>query len=247
MSRPLVAVTASTRLTDGLERVRLNVAYLSALESAGLAPLVLAPTTDVQVAERLLDVADGLVLTGGEDMDPAHYGVPRDPLTHTPHAQRDATELAVFRRARELGLPTLAICRGLQVVNVALGGTLVQDVPTQWRGAGVHEDEQPRDTRLHGVRIEANSHLAAAIGATAIDVNSSHHQAVDRVASGLRVTAIAPDGVIEGAEWSGDDWWMVGVQWHPEELVKTPEPWDRRLFAAFAEQCAKNKREASVP
>jgi putative glutamine amidotransferase len=214
--------------------VRLNVAYLGALETAGLAPVVLPPSDDVTTAERLLDVVDGLVLSGGEDVDPVHYGAAPDARTHPAHRRRDACELALLRRARDLALPTLAICRGLQVANVALGGTLVQDVASQVAGARPHDESHRRDSRLHEVRIDPDTRLAAALGATTIDVNSSHHQAVDRIAPGLRVTAVSPDGVIEGAEWSSNDWWMVGVQWHPEELIDTPEPWDRRLFAAFA-------------
>jgi putative glutamine amidotransferase len=103
-----------------------------------------------------------------------------------------------------------------------------------WKGAGPHEESQRRAVRLHEVRIEPDTRLASALGTTILDVNSSHHQALDRIAPGLVVSAVAPDGVIEGAEWSDREWWMVGVQWHPEELVSTPEPWDRRLFHAFA-------------
>jgi len=130
-------------------------------------------------------------------------------------------------------MPTLAICRGLQVANVALGGTLLQDIDPL-RGKVQHDRSDERTSRVHEVAIAPNSRTAAVLGDASISVNSSHHQAVDRVADGLRVTARAPDGVVEGAEWVGDDWWMLGVQWHPEELVQDERPWDRRLFSAFA-------------
>jgi putative glutamine amidotransferase len=123
-------------------------------------------------------------------------------------------------------------------VNVAFGGTLVQDIPIELPHALAHETDAPRDARVHDVAITPGSRLAAAAGTTLVRVNSSHHQALARIGDGLRVTAAAPDGIIEGVEWGDGDWWMVGVQWHPEELVDTPERWDRRLFDAFAAECA---------
>ena len=113
--------------------------------------------------------------------------------------------------------------------------TLVQDLPTEWPNVLAHESGRGRSDRTHVVQLDAGSRLAAACGTAGITVNSMHHQAVARVASGLAATAHAPDGVIEGVEWSGDDWWMLGAQWHPEELVGTAEPWDRALFTAFAD------------
>jgi putative glutamine amidotransferase len=140
------------------------------------------------------------------------------------------------RLARDRNIPTLAICRGIQVVNVALGGTLVQDIPTELPSKINHDQAENgrRAMRVHDVFIEPGSKLAGAVGATKVEVNSSHHQALSRVAEGLRVTGTASDGVIEGAEWQGDYWWMLGVQWHPEELIKDAADWDRGLFRAFA-------------
>ena len=237
-THPIVAVTATTRETDGYQRVRLNESYVSALERAGVIPLVLPPLDDATAVAPVLDAVHGLVLTGGEDLDPSYYAAARHPNTHASHARRDRYELALCIGARQRALPTLAICRGIQAVNVALGGTLVQDLPAEWPNAGIHDDTQPRHARIHDVRVEPHTRLAAALCDSAIRVNSSHHQAVARLGAGLRVNALAPDGVIEGVEWTGDDWWMVGVQWHPEELVRTNDPWDRRLFEAFARECA---------
>src|SRR5688572_13235248 len=141
---PLVAVTATVRKTDGVERVRLNAAYVRALESVGLVPVVVPPLTDTSVAVRILDAVAGLLLSGGEDVDPSLYG-------DAPHSQlgpvncaRDETELALLAAARERALPTLAICRGIQVVNVGLGGTLVQDLPSQREGVGTHDLDDER-------------------------------------------------------------------------------------------------------
>jgi putative glutamine amidotransferase len=238
MPAPLVALTATTKLMDGLMRVRLNEAYVDAARAAGLAPLVLPPLQPDELAP-VLDVVSGVILTGGEDVDPAEYAAPSGTSTHDTHRPRDRCELALTKLARARGLPTLAICRGIQVVNVALGGTLVQDIPQSIRSAIDHDRSEGRRQRLHEIQIEPDSKLARALGATTISVNSSHHQALDRVAPGLRVTARSSDGVIEGAEWAGDDWWMLGVQWHPEELTLDAEAWDRELFSAFAAQAAR--------
>jgi putative glutamine amidotransferase len=233
MTQPLVALTATTKSIDGIMRVRLNEDYVDAVRDAGLIPLIMPPRSANEL-DALLDVVQGVVLTGGEDVDPAEYGARTSPQTETPHRDRDKFELALVERAHQRGLPTLAICRGIQLVNVALGGTLVQDIHAECPSNIEHERSKDREMRVHDVAIDRDSKLAAALGATKITVNSAHHQALARVADGLRVTARAPDGIIEGAEWEGDDWWMLGVQWHPEELVRDGKPWDRGLFQAFA-------------
>jgi putative glutamine amidotransferase len=216
-------------------RVRLNEAYVEAVQRAGLTPLILPPL-DPKELDAVASAVSGLVFTGGEDVDPAEYGAAPAASTTSIHRQRDRCELALAGIARERKIPTLAICRGIQLMNVALGGTLVQDIPTERPSSIEHDKSDERTMRVHDVAIEPRTKLAAAIGDTRITVNSSHHQAVDRVADGLRVTARSPDGIIEGAEWVKDDWWMVAVQWHPEELVATPERWDRGLFQAFADE-----------
>jgi putative glutamine amidotransferase len=236
MRQPLVAITASTRLQDGAERVRLNLAYIRAAEAAGMVPVVLPPLEDAGAAGAALAPMAGLLLSGGEDVNPLRYGVEPHPRTYTPHDVRDAWEIALLHEARERRLPTLAICRGIQVANVALGGTLVQDLASEWDGPLAH-DGAVRDRRTHDVQVVPTSRLASLLGTTTLCTNSLHHQALARVAPGLRVTARASDGVIEGVEWDGDDWWMVGVQWHPEELTRTSDGWDRALFAAFADAC----------
>lgn len=234
MSAPVVLLTATTKIIDGMRRVRLNESYVKATVAAGLTPLIVPPVSPDAI-EPMLAAAQGVVLTGGEDVDPVLYGAQRRKLTQPSHAARDACEIAVARRARELRLPTLAICRGIQVANVALGGTLVQDISDELRSDVQHDQSDLRASRVHSVNITEHSRLHQIFGATTIDVNSSHHQALDRVADGLAVTARSPDGVIEGAEWTRDEWWMVGVQWHPEELNDDARDWDRRLFRAFAE------------
>ena len=236
---PTVAVSATsdTRL-GGARRVRLNSTYITALESAGLIPVIVPPLLDDRAARTILSRVDGLVLTGGEDVDPAFYGQPRAEKCGDPNQSRDRTEIALIRAARELGKPVLAICRGPQVLNVALGGTLVQDIPSEVPGALEHNPQDDRAARVHDVAINPGSRIADAIGATNITVNSLHHQSIKDVAPGLRITARAPDGIIEGVESDSDDWWVMAVQWHPEEMNDSPEPWDRGLFKAFADRLA---------
>jgi putative glutamine amidotransferase len=237
---PLVAVTATVRADDGVARVRLAAAYVEVLARAGLTPVVLPPVMGDEAAiagaiARVLDAVSGLVLTGGEDVAPDLYGAVPSPRLGRVNRGRDLTELAAARAARDRRLPTLAICRGIQVLNVALGGTLVQDIPSERGGSLAHDPDQPRTARTHAVRVVPDSRLARALGATGLEVNSVHHQAVDRVAEGLVVTATAPDGVVEGIEPPPDDpWWAVAVQWHPEEFVRDGAAPDHRLFAAFA-------------
>ncbi len=237
---PPVAVTATTEPIRGVVRVRANAAYTGAARAAGLRPYIL-PLLAPDDADAMLEGMAGLILTGGEDVDPSRYDSPPHPALGEVHEARDAFEIALVRAARARGLPTLAICRGLQVANVALGGTLVQDLPSEWRGALTHDGDWARDSRRHPVTVTAGSRLAAALGANALTVNSMHHQAVKAPAAGVATVSVAPDGVVEGIEWTGDDWWMVGVQWHPEELTGTAQPWDRALFAAFAAQTGRRQ------
>lgn len=218
--------------------MRLNSAYVTSLESAGLVPLVVPPLGNGDAARAILSRVDGLLLTGGEDVDPALYGQPRAPKSGEPNAARDRTEIALILAAREFGKSVLAICRGPQVLNVALGGTLIQDIPSEIPGALEHNPQDERASRVHDVAIEEGSLIAQAIGATSISVNSLHHQSIRDVAPGLRITARAPDGVIEGVESDSRDWWVMAVQWHPEEMNDSPEPWDRGLFRTFADRLA---------
>lgn len=237
-ARPLVAVTATTQVIDGQRRVRLNEAYVRALEAAGVVPLVVPPLAPAAAA-AVLDGVAGLVLSGGEDLDPAHFGAAPHPRLGEVHAARDAFELALVAEARARRLPTLAICRGIQTLGVALGGTLVQDIPSERPSAIGHDGLPDRTARIHEVDVVPGTRLAAAIGAAGtVRVNSSHHQSLHVVPDSLRVVACSPDDIVEGVE-ATDDWWVVGVQWHPEELVDTAEPWDRGLFAAFADECRK--------
>jgi putative glutamine amidotransferase len=235
-----VAVSATSDKKFGdIHRVRLNTAYVNALESAGLIPFIIPPLSDASAAQRVIDAVDGLLLTGGEDVDPDLYGQPRHERLSTVNRQRDETEISLVHAARESRKPILAICRGPQLLNVALGGTLIQDIAACVPGALDHDSEgvhDIRNVRAHEVTLEPGSRAAEAVGATRIKVNTLHHQSILDPAPGLRVTGRAPDRIIEAVESDTEAWWVLAVQWHPEEMTESPEPWDRGIFRAFAKR-----------
>ncbi|MDP3909974.1 MAG: gamma-glutamyl-gamma-aminobutyrate hydrolase family protein [Gemmatimonadales bacterium] len=223
-----VAVTAPRRMVDGRDRVTLSASYVVALEEAGLVPLALPTLLAPAHAAAALDSVRGLVLAGGEDVAPDRYGAAPHPQLGAVDPARDAAELALIAAARTLRLPILAICRGIQILNVAMGGTLFQDLDSERPGPVRHAAE-----RNHAVRVEPESTLAASLGMREGVVNSRHHQAIRDLAPGLRAVAWAEDGVIEGAEASDSrSGWMVAVQWHPEDLT------ERALFRGFAKAVA---------
>jgi len=226
---PAVAVTAPRRLVDGRERVTLNTAYVRALESAGLVPLAVPTMLAADRAGAALAAVRGLVLTGGEDVAPERYGAAPHPRLGEVDPVRDAAELALIQAARARHVPILAICRGIQILNVALGGTLYQDLASERPSVVPHSDETSR----HAVRVAAGSLLERTLGTRAATVNSRHHQAIRDLAPGLKAVAWADDGVIEGAEpASPHEAWIVAVQWHPEDLT------ERALFEGFAQAVA---------
>ncbi len=207
----------------------LGLTYLQAIERAGGAPVVLPPLGPGAV-RPLLDRLAGLCLSGGPDLDPATYGQRAGDHLGPTWTDLDFFELAAARGADARGLPILAICRGMQTLNVARGGTLHQHLEPR---AGIaHRQSEAAEQPTHPVRIAAGSKLASVIGGEEAEVNSFHHQAVDRLGSGMRAVAWAPDGVIEGVQ-AEDREFVLGVQWHAECLTDRPEELD--LFAAFVE------------
>jgi putative glutamine amidotransferase len=216
-------------LVDGRERVTLNTAYVRALESAGLVPLAVPTMLAADRAGAALAAVRGLVLTGGEDVAPDRYGAAPHPRLGEVDPVRDAAELALIAAARQRGIPILAICRGIQILNVALGGTLYQDLDSERPGPVPHAGEKSH----HAVRVETGSLLERTLGTRSATVNSRHHQAIRDLAPGLKAVAWADDGVIEGAEAADARApWMVAVQWHPEDLT------ERALFDGFARAVA---------
>jgi putative glutamine amidotransferase len=220
--QPIIGVTRCSRLDD----------YLASVERSGARARVL----EVSESPRaVIDTIDGVLLTGGGDVDPVFYGQERHPSTYDAEPGRDEFEIDLARRALEADLPVLAICRGSQVLNVAAGGTLVQDIPSALKTDLTHSLELPKDCVAHDIHIVSNTRLHAAMGgavdaSSACHVNSRHHQSVGTLGRSLVASATAPDGVIEGIE-APEARFCVGVQWHPENFWRTGE--FRPLFDAF--------------
>ena len=207
--------------------------YVRSVEQAGGLPLVLAPGRP-EDAPELLDRVQGLLLTGGSDLDPALYGAAPHPKLGPVVRERDDFELALTRKALERNLPLLAICRGHQVLNVATGGTLIQDIPSEVTGGVEHDSRGERWERAHAVQVLEGTRLRDILQRGTVPVNSSHHQAIARVGSGLVVSAVSSgDQLVEGVELP-DRRFALGVQWHPEAF------WNREdgfhaLFTAFVD------------
>lgn len=238
--KPRIAITVSPGEPDKPDARK---KYRDAVISAGGEPVLLdgsGPETVIETLARF----DGLLLPGGTDVDPAAYGGRPHPAVDVAHPKRDAFELEAARVARRAGMPTLAICRGMQVVNVALGGTLYEDIPDQYEapnGLRLRHQQMPdfgRHETTHDVDVRRGTTLAGIAGAAAIRVNSLHHQAVRRLAYGLDPVAHARDGIVEAFELRSEHPFFVGVQWHPEELVDADEP-SRTLFSAFVAAAAR--------
>jgi putative glutamine amidotransferase len=187
-------------------------------------------------AGALLDHFDAVLLLGGGDLDPSTYGAAADRHVYGVSDARDAFELALARAAITRGLPTLAICRGAQVLNVLLGGSLDQHITGRAGLLGHGTPGVEGGATLHELEIDADSRLGRAMGTTTATCSSHHHQAVDRLGAGLRITARAPDGIIEGIELDGDAW-IVGVQWHPEDTAGG-DPVQQALFDALVAEAA---------
>jgi putative glutamine amidotransferase len=209
----------------------LGLTYPDAIRGAGAVPVVIPPL-DAAAIEPLLDGLWGLCLSGGPDLHPAIYDADPHPALGPTEPELDRFEIALVRAAEDRDMPVLAICRGLQVLNVARGGTLTQDLPTL-RPSGIeHRQQQPGSTPTHAVSLDATSLVAGCLGLRYATVNSFHHQAADRLGSGLRAVGWAPDGVIEAIE-ATDRTFTVAVQWHAESMVRSPE--QARLLETFVE------------
>ena len=210
----------------------LGLSYPEAIRRAGAVPVVIPPMDEAAIGP-LLDGLWGLCLSGGPDLKPSCYGAEPHPALGPTEPHLDIFEIALVRAAEAREMPVLAICRGLQVLNVARGGTLIQDLPTQRPSDVEHRQAPSGATPTHDVTL-LDSLTADCLGARGARVNSFHHQAIDRLGDGLRAVGWAPDGVIEAVE-ATDRNFTVAVQWHAESMVRSPE--QARLLEAFVEVC----------
>jgi putative glutamine amidotransferase len=235
LTKPIIGIGSDVQHVEGQrDRAFVYLTYVDALRRAGAVPVLIPPQPEN--AAELTQGLDGILLAGGEDCDPELYGQQRHPkVVEVMDERRQSNDLTLAKIARERGIPTLGICLGLQMMNVAAGGTLVQDIDSDME-TEIQHVSLPEDRARHDVLIEQGTKLASIVPAVELNVNSSHHQAVGAVAAGLRVTAHAPDGIVEGLEDPRHPFY-VGVQWHPEDMAG--EGSASTLFGAFVDAARK--------
>jgi putative glutamine amidotransferase len=235
---PFVSLTTTIDRNGGQGRSRivLHANYIHVLQRVGVMPSLVTPAHDPDAVAALVRSSHGLVLSGGEDVEPARYGEDPIPQLGEVNPARDAMEWRALDVALSMDMPVLGICRGMQVLNVYLGGTLYQDLPTQRGDMINHNQDAPWSHHQHHVQCTGGSHLQRILGdCTPLEINSFHHQAVKDLAPGVRCTAQAEDGLIEGIE-SEHHRWVLGVQWHPERHEAEAPNTDPnvRIMEAFA-------------
>ena len=231
MTKPLIGIGSDVLQKQGeRDRAFVYTTYVDSLRRAGAIPVLIPPQPEN--AADVVDDLDGILLAGGDDFDPSVYGEPRHPSVEPMDPRRQENELSLARAARERGIPTLGICLGVQVMNVAAGGTLIQHIESD-----IDHASEPSDRHRHEVAIDGGTRLARIVGERELEVNSSHHQAIKEIGSGLRVTAHAPDGIVEGLEDPRHPFY-VGVQWHPEDM--SGEESASAIFGAFVEAARKH-------
>jgi putative glutamine amidotransferase len=250
--RPRIGITGSvalTKMVGGTRRTFLNEPYVVGVRDAGGLPLLVTPAHEGDSLRALYDLLDGLLLTGGEDVAPERYRETVATPTVATVPERDAMEFRLLEWALAAGLPVFAICRGIQVLNVALGGSLYQDLPSQRPGGTPHDQMAAapplsRTRPSHEVSVRPGTFLSDLVGGD-LRVNSMHHQGVKALAPGLVAVAHAADGLVEAVEARdpAPGAFLVGVQWHPEELARDGDVASRRLFEAFVAAAGKRQRQ----
>lgn len=233
--KPIIAIVSL--YDEKLESYWMLPGYAQGLEAAGAVPVILPLTTDQEALKRYAQTFDGFLFPGGHDLDPALYGQNPTDQCGTVCPQRDSMERKLFPLTLETGKPLLGICRGIQLFNVMLGGSLYQDIPTECPSDVEHHETPPYDKVAHPVTVEQGTPLYQAVGVTQMGVNSYHHQGIKELGKGLRVAAKAPDGMVE-AVYLPDHPFALAVQWHPE-FSRLSDENSRRIFEAFVKAARK--------
>ncbi len=232
--KPIIGVAA--RYEESTGNYWSRPGYLEGMEEAGAAPVLLPLTEEEALLAQFTELCSGFLFPGGQDLDPALYGEERTERCEAVVPKMDGGERALFRFALASGKPLLGVCRGLQLFNVMLGGTLYQDFPTEQPGSVIHRGKTLDDEVRHPVSVLPDTLLAQVLSAGEIEVNSYHHQGIKKLGKGLQIAAAAPDGLIEAA-FLRDHRFALAVQWHPELIYQTDEN-SRKIFRAFAAACA---------
>ena len=233
--KPVIGLTISYEKTKEQDRVFVNHSYLDTIRRFDGMPLILPTDGDMDELEALVELCDGILLTGGDDLDPNLYGeeIWNDTVTFNP--KRDDTERWVCNLAVGRGLPMLGICRGIQLMNVFFGGSLYQDIPSQYDTQVKHGMEPPYHRTCHSCHLTPDSPLQQLCGVDSIPVNSHHHQAIKELASGFKVMGRCEDGIVE-AIWAPGEKFRWGVQWHPERIWDIADS-SAKIFEAFIKAC----------
>lgn len=246
---PVIGITASPKEDAGLvaERplggfARADLDYVDGVAEAGGVPLIVPPATGLRAVEALLDRLDGLLLSGGTDLGPDYYGEQPVPELGPTIPERDACEMILLRMAMRRRIPVFGICRGMQILNVALGGTLYQDLPSQCGGSIKHSRVAPKWQPVHKAEVRRGSWLGRVAQGLRVEVNSYHHQGIKTLGRGLEASAVSTDHVIEAIEWRDmSERWLFGVQWHPEGMRGT-SPIHQNLFEAHVRAAERHAR-----
>lgn len=233
--KPLIGLTSQDEVIKGTTLNKINYTYIRALEAAGAIALIIPNFKNIEDSREIINRLDGIIFTGGEDISPLLFN--EEPLKETTEISynRDRMEMELLRLAYKKKLPILGICRGLQVINVFLGGTLYQDIPSQIENAHGHVSAMDLTEGYHSIDLIKETRLFDIIKEEKIAVNSQHHQSIKDLGEGLKISCKAPDGVIEGIESIDSDRFLLGLQFHPEVMVK-----DERflnIFSSFVKEC----------
>lgn len=246
--KPIIGISTNfSKITDlpfvNYDKIFINSGYINVIIKAGGIPLLLPLNADEKTTDQLLALVDGVVLSGGQDVHPSYYQEEQHPLLGITAQQRDEHELHIVRVASVQKKPILGICRGLQLINVAFGGTLYQDLSQHTTDSKkAHSLDEYMDTKLHSVNIISGSILHKLLHTTEVMTNSYHHQAIKNLAQGFRIAAKAEDGVIEAIENIEENPWILAVQWHPEVMVES-HPEMVKLFEALIQKSRLHKQQ----